>query len=224
MEVFLVPAGGTRYELYCEPADDDAVPAGRTGRIFHRVRDLLSTKPRIAQSQHPGNEEVTRPPNWTDRARAGAVRRLAEWVAEQRLLWALRHQGAVTFVYPDDMTAEEALARVHNMLQRDREHHRVWLIVDGLATVVFGPLFFFVPGPNLVSWYFAAKTAGHWLAFQGAGRGGDRVQWSGRPSGALAAVREALTFPASARQHRLGELAAELHLAHLAVFLQRTAR
>ena len=46
----------------------------------------------------------------------------------------------------------------------------------------------------------------------------------GRPSRALAAVREAHTLPSAARQHRFGELAAELQLAHLAVFLQRTVR
>ena len=223
MEVFLVPAGPS-YELYCEPADDDSAPSGRTGRMFQRVRELLSAEPRAAESRHSNPGDVTRTPSWTDRARAGAVRRLTEWVAEQRLLWALRHQHAATLVFPDDLDGERALALLHDMLQRDREHHRVWLIVDGVATAVFGPLLFFVPGPNLVSWYFAAETAGHWLAFQGASRGDDRVQWSGRPSRALAAVREAHTLPSAARQHRFGELAAELQLAHLAVFLQRTVR
>ena len=93
------------------------------------------------------------------------------------------------------------------------------MVVDGLVTAVFGPLFFFVPGPNLISWYFAAKTTGHWFAFQGARRGVDLVSWSERPSEPLTAVRAALRLPATERHRRLGELAAELQLVHLATFI-----
>ena len=223
MEVFLVPARGTAYELYYEPPDHASAPPGRTGRLFQRVQQLLLPVPRVAQSQPSHAGEVTDTASWTDRARAAAGRRLAEWLAEQRLLWALRHQREATFVFPDDLGGERAHAVVNDILRRDRERHRVWLIVDGIATAVFGPLLFFLPGPNLVSWYFAAKTVGHWLAFQGARRGGERVRWSSRSSRSLAAVREALALRPAERQRRLSELGAELRLAHLAVFLQRTA-
>jgi hypothetical protein len=136
----------------------------------------------------------------------------------------LRHPSAVTLAFPSDIDAERALSIARARLRRDRDHHRVWMVADGLATAVFGPLFFFVPGPNLVSWYFAAKTVGHWLAYQGARRGVDEVRWSARPSDALAAVRHALDRPPAERHDRLSELAAELRLDHPGVFVQRAAR
>ncbi len=221
MEVFLVPGHGTSYELYCEPPDaDHSQRSGVTGRVFHRVREMLAAEP----AAHPEREGKTPSSGWTVRVRAGAVRRMAEWVAEQRLLWHLRHQDTATLVFPDDIEAERALSIVLTTLRCDRDRHRFWMVVDGLATAVFGPLFFFVPGPNLISWYFAAKTVGHWLAFQGARRGVDRLSWSERPSGSLTAVRDALTLSSAERHRRLGELAAELDLAHLATFIQRTGR
>ena len=223
-EVFLVPSRGTSYELYCEPAEDDSPGSSRAGRLFRRVREMLSTDRGGDDPPRAESGTVISGSSWTDRVRAGAGRRLSEWLAEQRLLWHLRHPSAVTLVFPNDIDAERALSIARVTLRRDRDHHRTWMVVDGLATAVFGPLFFFVPGPNLVSWYFAAKTAGHWLAFQGAGRGVNQVHWSARPSGALAAVRDALARPPAERHHRLGELATELQLDHLALFVQRTAR
>lgn len=223
-DVYLVPSRGTSYELYCEPIEDDSPGSSRVGRVFRRVRELLATD---RGEDEPGRSEpgtINSVPSWTDRARAGAGRRLSEWLAEQRLLWHLRHPSTVTLVFPSDIDAERALSIARATLRRDRDHHRIWMVADGLATAVFGPLFFFVPGPNLVSWYFAAKTAGHWLAYQGARRGADHVRWSARQSDALAAVRHALERPPAERHDRLGELAIQLQLDHPAVFIQRTAR
>jgi len=224
MEVFLVPSRGTSYDLYCEPTEDDSPGSSRVGRVFRRVREMLSTDRGGDDPRRSEFGAMISASSWTDRVRSGAGHRLSEWLAEQRLLWHLRHPSTVTLVFPNDIDAERALSIARVTLQRDRDHHRVWMVVDGLATAVFGPLFFFVPGPNLVSWYFTAKTAGHWLAYQGAARGVDQVRWAARPSGALAAVRDALARPPAERHHRLGELATELQLDHPAVFVQRTAR
>lgn len=222
--MFLVPARGTSYELYCEPTEDDSSGSSRVGRVFRRVRELLSSDRGAHDSGSPESERTAPAPSWTDRARAGARHRLTEWLAGQRLLWHLRHPSTVTLVFPSDIDAEQALSIARGTLRRDRDHHRVWMVVDGLATAVFGPLFFFVPGPNLVSWYFVAKTVGHWLAYQGARRGVDKVRWSARPSDALAAVRQALERSPVERKHRLGELAIELQLDHPSAFIHRTAR
>ena len=108
--------------------------------------------------------------------------------------------------------------------QRQSDHHRFWMVIDGLATAVFGPLFFFVPGPNLISWYFAAKMAGHWLAFRGARRGVYGVEWSAEVSPVLDDVREALALPAGERRPRLRALSHALHLEHLATFIERRTR
>ena len=108
-------------------------------------------------------------------------------------------------------------------LQRDIDHHRFWMLIDGLGVLVFGPLLFFVPGPNLISWYFVAKMAGHWLACRGARRGVSGVEWSTRASEALAAVRGARAMPPGDRRPRLRALSKELHLERLATFVERTA-
>ena len=224
MDVFLVPSRGTSYELYCESTEDDASGSSRVGRVFRRVREMLATDRGGDEPRRSESGSVISASSWIDRIRGGAGHRLSEWLAEQRLLWRLRHPSTVTLVFPNDIDAERALSIALVTLRRDRDHHRVWMVVDGLATAVFGPLFFFVPGPNLVSWYFAAKTAGHWLAHQGAARGVGQVRWSARPSGALASVRDALARPPAERHHRLGELATELQLDHPAVFVQRVSR
>jgi len=152
------------------------------------------------------------------------VRGMAEWVAEQRLLWRLRQQDAAVLVYPADLDPDRAMSMARGTLQRDIDHHRFWMAIDGLAVLVFGPLFFFVPGPNLISWYFVAKMTGHWLACRGARRGASKVEWSTRASEALVAVRAARAMPPGGdRPLRLRALSKELHLERLATFVERTA-
>ncbi len=226
MEVFLVPAGETRFELYCELGESDqAQRPGVAGRILRRFREILAADQEERRDRRTTQREVAGdgPVGWMLRMRAGLVRGMAEWVAEQRVLWRLRHQDAAVLVHPDDLDAGRALSLVRGTLQRDIDHHRFWLVIDGLAVLVFGPLFFFIPGPNLISWYFAAKMAGHWLAFRGARRGVAGVEWGTRASAPLAAVRQALTMPPADRRTRLRELARELRLEHLATFVERTA-
>ena len=157
------------------------------------------------------------------RVRSGVVRGMAEWVAEQRLLWRLRQQDAAVLVYPCDLDPDRAMLMARGTLHREIDHHRFWMLIDGLGVLVFGPLFFFVPGPNLISWYFVAKMAGHWLACRGARRGVSGVEWSTRASEALAAVRGARAMPPGDRRPRLRALSKELHLERLATFVERTA-
>jgi len=226
MEVFLVPAGETRYELYCELSESDQPQRpGVAGRIRRRVREVLAAEQAERRDRRAArrSDASARPDGWMARVRSGFVRGMAEWVAEQRLLWRLRQQDAAVLVYPDDLDGDRALSTARGTLQRDSDHHRLWMVIDGLAVLVFGPLFFFVPGPNLISWYFVAKGAGHWLAFRGARRGVSGVEWSTRASEALAAVRQVRAMPPGDRRPRLLALSKELHLEQLATFVERTA-
>ena len=145
MEVFLVPAGETRYELYCELGESDQPQhSGFAGRMFRRFREALAAEQEERRDRravrHAGASD--RPDGWMARVRSGVVRGMAEWVAEQRLLWHLRHQDTATLVFPDDIDAGRARSIVHTTLRRDRDHHRFWMVVDGLVTAVVGPLFF----------------------------------------------------------------------------------
>ena len=176
MDVFLVPGGEGRYELYCEPREVEQIErGGLAGRLLRRLRELMASEQAERESGARPAEAQT---GWVARAKASLIRGLAEWVAEQRLLWHLRHQQTASLIHPADLPSNRAWSIASAMLQRDQDHHRAWMVVDGLAVLVFGPLFFFVPGPNLISWYFAGKMGGHWLAFRGARRGLMAVEWS----------------------------------------------
>ena len=226
MEVFLVPAGETRYELYCELGQSDQPRhTGFVGRMRRRFREVLAGEQEERRDRRAGRRAgaADRPDGWMARVRSGFVRGMAEWVADQRLLWRLRQQDAAVLVHPDDLDPDRAMSMARGTLQRDIDHHRVWMVIDGLGVLAFGPLFFFVPGPNLISWYFAAKMGGHWLAFRGARRGVSGVEWSTRADRSLAAVREARAMPPGDRLPRLRALSKELHLERLATFVERTA-
>ena len=221
MNVFLVPVDRTRYELYCEPNDADHPPGAVTGKLLRRAREVLAAEQEARRDRRTAQAADADEAGWPARMRAALTRGLAAWISQHRLLWHMRHVREGVLVHAGDLNAEQALAIARGRLQRQSDHHRFWMVIDGLATAVFGPLFFFVPGPNLISWYFAAKMAGHWLAFRGARRGVSGVDWSARVSPVLDEVREALALPADRRRPRLRELSRELRLDHLAAFVER---
>jgi hypothetical protein len=107
------------------------------------------------------------------------------------------------------------------MLDRDRGRHRGWLIVHSLITAVTGPGLFFVPGPNLVAYYFTFRAVGHWLSMRGAQQGLTVVQWSGRTCPELDELRRVLTLGSAERSGRLQEVGRRLGLAGLAIFVDR---
>lgn len=223
MDVFLVPVGADRHELYCEvadeaPAGEAAVTRSAGGGLVRRFREMLAAAER--ERHRPATESP-----------AGAGRRLGRWVlrhvveaiAEQRLLWHLRREREAALHYPDDMPEAEARAVTRAMLARDRDRHRFWLAVDGALAAVTGPLFFFVPGPNLVAYFFVFRFVGHYLAWRGARQGLDGVAWQTHASGPLAEIRRALGLDAAERERRVRDAASRLHLQHLAAFVRRTA-
>src|SRR5687767_1608767 len=104
MDVFLVPIGNDRHELYCEEADvpdepETGPPSGFVQRLRHRFRDM------IGEAEHERRHaRATRPQGgWLTRLRARGMRWVAESIAEQRLLWHLRKHTAASLFYPDDL-------------------------------------------------------------------------------------------------------------------------
>src|SRR5688572_333635 len=151
MEVFLVPVGSERYELYCEvpdePHDEQPEPSGGfIRRAVKRFRDMLAEAER--ERRHGRQDGVTR--GWTARVKARTMRWVAESIAEQRLLWHLRRQEAGTFYYPDDMPEAAAVNTLRAQLKRDFEKHRFWLAIDSLGLVASAALML-VPGPNVLA-------------------------------------------------------------------------
>jgi hypothetical protein len=227
MDVFLIPLGGDRYELYCE-APDETEPSQEppTSGIIARIKYQFALVYAAAErSRHrraapPGEHDEEAPTGLVARAKARALAWIADAIAEQRLLWHLRHQTAVTLHFPQDMTGADAMRIARTALQRDGDRHRWWLAIDTVLMILSAALIL-VPGPNVVGYYFAFRVVGHFLAWRGAKQGLEVVEWQTMPSEPLAEVRSAIELLPPHRERTLLDLATKLRLDHLATFIER---
>jgi hypothetical protein len=219
MEVFLVPAGKDRHELYCEVSapvsTGDAAPNSLWGRLTDSFRRA------VAEGEEARLGRRTEQPSSS--VRRVITRKLAEAIAEQRLLWHLRHETAGRLLHPDDLTGEQALAIARTQFTGDLAKHRRWCAIDSLVTAVTGPLLFFVPGPNVVSWYFAFRAVGHFFSWRGAQQGQSGVDWTAVPSPLLTQLRVAVTLEPQQRVRRVDEIATALGLERLPHFIAGVA-
>ena len=215
--VFLVPLGGQRYELYCERhhTGPDEAPTG--GGWFAGMRQKFSAMLKRAEEGEGAEPESSG--LWA-RLQARMMAWVAERVAEQRLLWNLRGREAAVVTHADDLPFEQVMEIVQTSLRADHRRHLRWLIVDTLLFVGSG-VFFFVPGPNLIAYFFAFRVVGHWLSMRGVAHGRDKTAWTGRPSPQMTALRAAVARPAHDRARAIEPIARELDLHRLAVFVDR---
>ena len=222
MDVFVIPVGHDRYELYCEtsgePPGVEPDRPGFIGRLSSRFAAMLH---QAEERQRTGTGPVAGA-GVAARAQDVILRWVAERVAEQRLLWNLRRESAVALAYPQDLTLDQALAVVRGALRRDYDRHRRWLVIDALLLIVTGALAL-LPGPNVVAYFFAFRVMGHWLSMRGAAQGLHRVEWIGRPCEPLTALREAVALEGAARDARVRDVAERLRLPHLSTFIDRVA-
>ena len=219
----MVPIGPDRYELYCEAATDpelsaDPPPTGIFGRLRHKFSVMLHA----AEERRHEHADAAPDHSWLARLQNRIMAWVAERIAEQRLLWNLRGETEALAMHPDDMTFDQAQTLIHRMLQRDYDRHKVWLVVDSLLFVGSGILFF-VPGPNLVAYYFGFRVVGHWLSMRGASQGLHRVAWTGRPCPPLTDLRGVAVMPPGEREDHVHAIAARLHLQRFSTFFERVA-
>jgi len=219
MTVFLVPAA-RRYELYCEPSAPAPDAAVKAGTIRRRVVDGFKRMVDEGEAQRDG-----RASDMPERGRLRRLitRRVAEAVAEQRLLWHLRAETTATLVHPDDLPFGQALAYMRQSLSSDFSKHRRWCAIDAVIAAITGPTLFFVPGPNVVSWYFAFRAVGHYFAMRGARQGLSVISWTGGASDALTDLRSAMALHGEARTQLVEQIAAKLGLDRLSFFIERIA-
>jgi len=226
MDIFLLPAVRRRYELYCEVEDHHlAAGAGeRPGwraalsRQFHHVLAYLEAERRERLRRAAARERRTR----LLRVRDRLLGWLAERVAEQRLLWFLRSEVAVTAHHPDDMPSSDAARFLRTELRQDSRRHVFWMIVDAGVYVASLPLTP-IPGPNVLALYFSFRAIGHLLSWLGARNGLRRVEWTYAASRPLADLRRLPALRADDQAALAREVAARLNLRHLDTFLARIA-
>ena len=223
MDVYLVPIARDRHELYCEVPDEPDEPVDSAGGgFFARLKGRFSAMLAEAERERRHDRGVQEHPGLFARAKTRTMRWVAESIAEQRLLWHLRRQTGVCLFFPDDLDEADAIAFVRRQLTRDFDKHRFWLIIDSLGFVGSG-VFFFVPGPNIIAYYFAFRTVGHYLSMRGARQGLDVVRWTAERSAPLSELRRAINLERDERERRVHAVAETLKLEHLFKFFQRTA-
>lgn len=227
MDVYLVPAGSNRFELYCESAVDHnpsrAEGSGVRWKWLHeKFSAVLAAVEREQDRLRAASPGQPASSGLLSRIRVRSIRWIAERIAEQRLLWRLRGQTKVRAFFPSTMDPAAALATVRASLARDARRHLRWLGVDaigGLCSLLLVPF----PGPNIPGYYFSFRLVGHLLAIQGARQGLRAVSWDLQPSGPLAALADLEDLPSEVRASRVRAIAAELGLPRLARFFERTA-
>lgn len=223
MDVFLVPVGPDRYELYCEVPDEPVDAATEAPRgVFRRMKHRFSEMLAEAERERRHGRTRAGDAGWIARGKAKLLRWVAESVAEQRLLWTLRRQTAATLFYPDDLTETAAVAVLRKQLGRDFDKHRFWLILDSLAFLASGALML-VPGPNVLAYFFAFRLVGHFFALRGAKQGLSHVTWTDTPNRPLSDLRSMVHLAPDLRAQRVQDVAGALRLEHLASFFQRIA-
>jgi hypothetical protein len=217
MDVYLLPVGPDRHELYCEvssPVHTDAEPSSSIwGRMTHAFRRAVDEGEQARSGDvHPRGGRVRR----------AITRKLAEAVAEQRLLWHLRRQSHARLLHPDDMPPAAALERSRAIITADRDKHKRRALINAGLLVLSGPIAL-VPGPNVLAYYFAFRTVGHWLSKRGAEQGLSCVSWSPAPCPPLTELRNALRLEAAERSRRVDEIAGLLGLERLPLFVRGVA-
>jgi hypothetical protein len=218
--VYLVPVGPGRYELYSE-APEDPEPEGQPTQEGFWKRTLHSVQVRWRDAVHSARAS-DESAGWFARLRDRAVCRAAESIAEQRTLWALRHCTTATIVHPSDLPGPAAAEVRDRLLNRARQHHGRWLLIDTLLLVVSG-LLALVPGPNVLAYYFAFRVVGHYLSWRGARQALEVIKWQTRAEPALAELGRLAALSRDARQSRVEAIACALNLPRLAAFFERTA-
>jgi hypothetical protein len=224
MDVFLVPLGPERHELYCEPSDDDeaADPDAPAPGFVSRMRRRFTEMLRAAEAARARRARGEYDPidTWWERTRARILARVADAVAEQRLLWHLRRLDAAHLYHPSDMTGDQALTIMRASMVRDRDRHFRWLLIDAFLMICSAALVV-VPGPNVIGYYFAFRVVGHYLSWRGARQSLDGVTWTTAPCDPLIELRDALDLAPQQRDARIDELAERLRLPRLALFVNR---
>jgi hypothetical protein len=230
MDVFVIPIGPERYELYGEqPAEEEEdlgdPPSGLIDRLRHKVSVAIRAAEERRHREHPDEGE---PKGFIGRIQDRMMAWVVERMAEQKLLWSLRGQTKATVAHPQDMSFDQVLTLVRRILRRDYDRHRRWMFIDGVLFIVtfvtLGPLFVLIPGiANLPALYFGFRALGHWLSMRGASQGLHRVEWTGRPCPPLGELRDLAVLEPRVRHERIHDVAARLRLQHLSTFFERVA-
>ena len=126
MTVCLLALGRERFEIYSEPPEDPVAVSSDADGWFRRWSLQASLRWNALVDMAREDKAEGRLARWRD----AAVRHLAEHIAGQQTLWALRRERQATLLYPTTMTRGDARRALDRVLSAARRHHGIWLIVD----------------------------------------------------------------------------------------------
>jgi hypothetical protein len=216
MTVFLVPVGQNRFELYSEGREEPEPLAHEREGAFRRWSRRVGVRwNELVESARRNNGG-----GWFTRWRDALVCRLAETIAEQRTLWALRHVEAAVVRFPSSLDPERARAMLPQILSDARRHHLRWLWVDLLLVTVSG-VFALVPGPNFIAYYFLFRVIGHLQSWRGARAGMEAISWTYESDAELAELGRLADVPRHERASHVAAIAERLNLPRLSQFFDR---
>jgi len=218
VRIHLIPLGKSRFEPYSETPSEDPVPvsadAGRTRRWLHRANEQWRSLVDNARVR----SATTGFAKWRDRI----VCTLADSLDEQRTLWALRNASRATLLFPSNLEGEAARRLLNQILGAAQRHHG-WRLVVYLVLFILSGVLFFVPGPNVVAYYFGFRSFGHFQSWRGARRSLTSVDWRLQPNDDLAELAALVHEPHGRRAARVEDIARRLDLEHLPAFFEREA-
>lgn len=223
MNVYFVPLAAGRFEPYFEQEEGPEVSEGEAESrgFFARMSARFSQMVRDAERQRHEHGHGA-PATALGRLQRRVMGWVAERVVEQRLLWRLRQADGAQLHVPEDLAPAEGLRLLRQGLQKDADRHLRLLGVHALGLMASLP-FVIVPGPNVFGYFFTFTVVGHFLAFRGAKRGVNDVQWSVTSNPALTVIGRAVGTAPPERYRLIHEAADHLRLAHLARFVERMA-
>jgi hypothetical protein len=218
MVVYLVPAGRNRHELYFEASDDPGRHPEPACGFFRRWAVTATERWHALVERAREDAGSGRLAEWRNRV----ICAVAESIAEQRALWALRGQASACAHFPSSLGEDEARRTVMTLLGHARRHHLRWLIVD-LLLLTISVVLMFVPGPNLIGYYFLFRVFGHLRSWRGARQGLEVTVWTFEADTSLTELGSLVDVPRDARAPRVAAIAERLNLPHLSVFFDRVA-
>jgi Mitochondrial K+-H+ exchange-related len=218
MVVYLVPAAGNRHELYFEAPEEIGRQTEAPDGFLRRLAFTATEQWHALVESARGDVGDGRLARW----RNAAVCAVAESIAEQRTLWALKGKTSAAAHFPSSLTAAEARQTLMALFTHARRHHLRWLVGDLLLLTISGILAL-VPGPNVIAYYFLFRVFGHLQSWRGARQGMDSMVWTFAPDASLTELGSLVDVPREARAPRVAAIAERLNLPHLSVFFDRVA-
>jgi hypothetical protein len=216
MTLFLVPVGRSRFELYSEGREEPEPLAHEREGTFRRWSRIIGVRWNELVESARRNHGGGRFARWRD----ALVCRLAETIAEQRTLWALRHVNAAVVRFPSSLDPGRAQATLQELLSNARRHHLRWLWVDLVLVVVSG-VFALVPGPNFIAYYFLFRLIGHLQSWRGARAGMETISFAYESDAELAELGRLADVPRHERASHVAAIAERLNLPRLSQFFDR---